>query len=454
MNIRTSILVLVLLAALPELSGALDNPSHLPLDLKGVEPFRFVLLGDLHVTDLDDDDLFMRQLVDELNGLAGIDFILDAGDVLDPIVEGDPATSERTLALYQNHISRSKVPWHVVKGNHDFKISDAQWTQYFGNPGRFVFRHKNVWFVAFNTGIETWYDLKVAQTELDWIAQVLQDIPQDEPIIALTHYPLGYGIPNPHYYGIHNRDELLGLFADHNLIAFLAGHYHGGGCMIKDDLLCYTTKSISINRNPKHDEETYAVFTVSGQGLSWEAIPYTQHKSLKKMFIPSDQTPVYLEGHGWSKPTQLCGRSCRGSFAREGYGCRPAFFILPNKDTDHVKLEVDVLCDHQATIEIWVDYWDGGGQFDYKMGDIKLTDDNSWKTYQFDIDLVTDVYEKDRNLWENKPVTFVFWDSEAQKLTHAIFVSRISFIDRSKHILNVGNESGNMLNPCDEEITE
>ena len=80
-------------------------------------PLSFLHIGDLHMTDAGlQNHLDLRRIVDEVNGhaLNQIDFVYLPGD------NADDGTPEQ-FRIVGDEMSRLKLPWFAIPGDHDFK---------------------------------------------------------------------------------------------------------------------------------------------------------------------------------------------------------------------------------------------------------------------------------------------------------------------------------------------
>lgn len=178
--------------------------------------FRFAQLTDIHLSGKEGphtEDL-MRS-IEQINDTQGLDFVLVTGDVSDC---GDRAT----LLVVKDCLSRLRIPYYIILGNHETKWSDSgctAWQEVFGYE-RFEFTHEGVHFLGFNTGPLMRMALgHVVPQDLTWMEERMAACQPDEPILIVTHYPL---IPGD----VDNWYQVTECLRRHNVRLCIGGHYH------------------------------------------------------------------------------------------------------------------------------------------------------------------------------------------------------------------------------------
>ncbi len=215
------------------------------------EPFTFLFLTDAH-------------LQPELNAAIGTDmafkrarnikadFAINGGDhVFDSL--GVP--KERALALFDLYGKTEQdlgLKVHHTLGNHDVlgvypasgmpptdplygkKLFEDRFGKLF-----YSFDHKGHHFIVLDSiGItpDRAYEGRIDAAQLQWLAADLAALPAGTPIIVSVHIPLvtAYAayLPEPpkpaahHSLTVANANEVLDLFAGHNVLGVLQGHTH------------------------------------------------------------------------------------------------------------------------------------------------------------------------------------------------------------------------------------
>jgi 3',5'-cyclic-AMP phosphodiesterase len=215
------------------------------------EPFTFLFVTDAH-------------LQPELNGVVGTDlafkkaravkadFAINGGDhVFDSL--GVPKQRALTLFdLYDKTEQDLGVKVYHTIGNHDvlgvYPASGiAQDDPLYGKKlfeerfGKlyYSFNHKGHHFIVLDSiGItpDRAYEGRVDAAQLQWLAADLAALPPGTPVIVSIHIPLvtafGAYIPEttvaPAHHGLSvaNANQVLDLFAGHNVLGVLQGHTH------------------------------------------------------------------------------------------------------------------------------------------------------------------------------------------------------------------------------------
>ena len=198
-------------------------------------PFSFALLTDIHVapnarTAIED----LRNSVNEINHISGIDFVLVSGDITDC---GDRPSME----LVKQELDRLRVPYYVTSGNHETKWSESGCTAFskvFGSD-RFELLHKGVYFLGFNSGpVIKMADGHVAPQDMSWLEHnLMEKTSRDNAvryIIPVTHYPLQEG-------DVDNWFDVTDVLRRFNVQCVVGGHYHRNllfNCDGIPDVLC------------------------------------------------------------------------------------------------------------------------------------------------------------------------------------------------------------------------
>ncbi|MDO9153226.1 MAG: PQQ-binding-like beta-propeller repeat protein [Paludibacter sp.] len=218
--------------------------------VNAAEKFRFALFTDLHIqlTNLQpDEDLY--NAVKDINSLPNIDFVIVSGDITE---SGDVASLKKAKSILDN----LRIPYYITSGNHETKWSESGATDFgkiFGND-KFVFIHKGVQFIGFNTGpIIKMGDGHIAPQDIDWVNTELTKTPVSMPVIAITHYPLLSG-------DVDNWYDMTDVLRKFNVQAVLGGHYH------RNAMLNYENIPGIVNRSTLRAKDStggYSLYTVS-----------------------------------------------------------------------------------------------------------------------------------------------------------------------------------------------
>ncbi len=205
--------------------------EHAPKD-----GFWFAQASDLHITDTRSVELLNRA-VDQLNADPRLQFSLWLGDLT-------RGSTPDEMVLARLALDRLERPRYTVRGNHDQAagVYEAQ----FG-PLNQVFEAGGWKFILLDTNPGD--DVALRESSLAWLRAQLAATPAATPLVLCTHHPL---MPHTKRYRLAGADEVLKLFAGHNLKACLAGHFHGNQEEVVGGVLFTTTQCLSSTRG-NHD---------------------------------------------------------------------------------------------------------------------------------------------------------------------------------------------------------
>jgi Icc protein len=204
------------------------------------KPFTFLFYTDAH-------------LEPELNGVVGTemafkkgrgikaDFAINGGDhVFDALA----VPKQRSLMLWDMYDKAQQdlgLKCYHTLGNHDvcgIYPASGLFEERFGKT-YYSFDHKGHHFIVLDTiGItpDHHYEGRVDEAQLQWLAADLAALPAGTPVIVAGHIPLVTAfasyVPAPNAppvrnsTSVGNANEVLNLFAGHNVIGVLQGHTH------------------------------------------------------------------------------------------------------------------------------------------------------------------------------------------------------------------------------------
>lgn len=232
----------------------------------GSGDFTFAAINDLHVLDTKSAGI-VNQAVNNINADNRVQFT---------VVLGDIATGGRyqELKLAKVALDRLDKPWYAIPGNHDV---DMKTKDIFGNykavygPTRWDEGEEGWLFIGLNSCEESKSDVSIQPDEVAWLEQTLKKVNRERPIALFAHHPFN---PNTRAYRVQNADEILGMFAEHNLNLVAAGHYHGNQVEEHNGVLFTTTACCSSTRD-NHDEtreKGYRLFHVAGNTIETEFV--------------------------------------------------------------------------------------------------------------------------------------------------------------------------------------
>ncbi|MBK7096720.1 MAG: PQQ-binding-like beta-propeller repeat protein [Saprospiraceae bacterium] len=214
------------------------------------QSFNFALFSDLHIQISNPEasgDL--ENAVESVNNTAGIDFIIVSGDITET---GDLLSLKEAKTL----LDKLKKPYYIIAGNHETKWSESGYTDFskvFGDD-KFSFTHNGIKFIGFTTGpVIKMGDGHISPQDIAWVKKELSEIPEDMPVIAVTHYPLLAG-------DVDNWYEMTDILRKYNVQLVLGGHYH------KNSAVNYDGLSGILNRSTlktKGDSGGFNIYSIS-----------------------------------------------------------------------------------------------------------------------------------------------------------------------------------------------
>ena len=215
-----------------------------------IEPFRFALFTDLHISISNKTPAIdLQSVVNEVNSSVGLDFVIVSGDVSE---NGDSLSLREAKTI----LDKLKIPYYITAGNHETKWSESGATDFakiFGND-KFSFIHKGFEFIGFTTGpIIKMGDGHIAPQDIDWVKSELSKTVSKIPVFVITHYPLQTG-------DVDNWYEMTDIIRKFNVQAVLNGHYH------RNMILNYDGIPGIVNRTTLRDKDSvggYSIYSIS-----------------------------------------------------------------------------------------------------------------------------------------------------------------------------------------------
>ncbi len=237
-----------------------DNPQD--------ASFNFIVVNDTHYKD-DNCAAYLRAAFEQMTERHRFDFVLVAGDVS---TMGKP----EELTAFRNITKEClPVPVHCVLGNHDCPGPDRRaWVETYGMDSvNFSFDHKGWTFLGIDTtdrGKSS--DVVVSPETLAWIRNTLRSTPSRRPLVLFGHHPLAEGV----HYRVVNADEILNLFAAHNLRHVFNGHFHGLTEKKSGSVNLTTNRCLSFSRG-NHDgskEKGYFLARAADGNVTYEFVEF------------------------------------------------------------------------------------------------------------------------------------------------------------------------------------
>jgi len=244
----------------PDINLARLKPSF------GGGNFTFAAVNDLHVLDTKSAGI-VNEAVKSINSDKRVQFT---------VVLGDISTGGRyeELKLAKVALDRLEKPCLAIPGNHDV---DMKAKDIFGNfttacgPVHWDEGEEGWLFIGLNSCEGSESDVTIPPSELDWLGKTLGKVNRGRPIALFAHHPFN---PNTKAYRVKNADDVLGMFAQHNLKLVAAGHYHGNQVEEQNGILFTTTACCSSTRDnfDKTPEKGYRLFHVVDETIETEFV--------------------------------------------------------------------------------------------------------------------------------------------------------------------------------------
>ncbi|SHN35119.1 Calcineurin-like phosphoesterase [Cyclobacterium lianum] len=199
------------------------------LGLRAQSTFSFVQMCDtqLGMGGYAHDVKTFRQAVKQINALDA-DFVVICGDLVHN-------ASDSSYADFKSIREGFTLPSYLVSGNHDVgNVPNDTSLQYYRKTiGKdyYRFRHKKHAFVVTNTQLWKVRVGNESEKHDQWLKKTIKRQKNDRyPTFVLGHYPLYTEDPEEadHYYNLPDttRKQLLELFVENNVAAYLSGHTH------------------------------------------------------------------------------------------------------------------------------------------------------------------------------------------------------------------------------------
>ena len=181
-----------------------------------------------------------RHVIREINNQENLDFIVHLGDMVHP-VPAIPDLFGQACDRYREIAAESRLPIHVLPGNHDVGDKPVDWTpaicvadeflqlyrEQFGSDF-YAFQHKGVHFVQLNAPLLN-SGLASEAKQRDWAEQYF-DTHRSDRFVVNFHYPVFLADRNEdsHYDNIDEpgRTWLLDLLERYSVEMVFTGHVH------------------------------------------------------------------------------------------------------------------------------------------------------------------------------------------------------------------------------------
>ena len=256
---------------------------------------RFALVADPQYADADPKSgrhyrrgkTHLEALVTQLNDIPQLDFVFNLGDIVNGNAEGD-------FPMMIDIFKQCRHPVKHTVGNHDLVRQTAADAAAVCGIDSFFFEFAigGFRFIALDSMDESifsppgsprlaraqklleahprkWgYNGQLSPERMDWLERLLDDAAScGQRAIVLTHIPILIEAACPDTVAW-NNDEMLLLIDRHpNVIAWLAGHEHAGGCAVRNGVLHKCVKG-----NCETERPTASIVTLAPDHIELSAI--------------------------------------------------------------------------------------------------------------------------------------------------------------------------------------
>jgi len=229
------------------------------------------------------DILAFDQAVEQIN-IINPDFVIICGDLVD-------IANDSSFADFIKIKEDLNIPCYCVPGNHDVEnIPNSNTLNYYRKTigqDYYEFQHNGYSFILTNS--QLWKEDVEGESEKhnDWFIKTLTSQSyKTNPVIVVGHYPLYIENMNEdeNYFNIpiDKRLELLKLFSQNNVLAYLSGHAHELVINNHNNIQLVTGETTSLNFDKR--PLGFRLWTVSSDTLKHHFIAL--EKQIEKWINP------------------------------------------------------------------------------------------------------------------------------------------------------------------------
>ena len=226
----------------------------------------FVQISDLHIKD-QASAAFVGRAVDWLNdprtfGNHKPAFIAVTGDL-----SNKGAKCE--LQLCRVTLSKLKLPWYVIPGNHDVIVHGrpCDFDKVFPNSNRYTVEVGGYRFL-FDSGSMNAVTSNSMQSFDKWLTSQISSAPADTRFVIFTHYPYGKGAP--HCVNGRLREKVVNAMKKRRVLAVLSGHSHADSTAFENGGIFKTIPCLSSWRHNRRGTQgkVAALYVLDGNKIS------------------------------------------------------------------------------------------------------------------------------------------------------------------------------------------
>jgi predicted phosphodiesterase len=226
----------------------------------------FVQISDLHIKD-QASAAFVARAVDWLNdprtfGNRKPAFIAITGDISNKGTKAE-------LQLCRVTLSKLKLPWYVIPGNHDVIAHGrpCDFDRVFPSSNRYAVEVGGYRFL-FDSGSMNAVTSNRMPSFDDWLTSQMSSAPANTRFVVFTHYP--YGKSAPHRLGGWLREKVIKVSRNGRVLAVLSGHSHADSTSFGSGVIFKTIPCLSSWRHNRRGTQgkVAALYVVDGGKVS------------------------------------------------------------------------------------------------------------------------------------------------------------------------------------------
>ena len=262
--------------------------------------FSALIFGDPQPYNMEELNHFSKGIVDEVEGISGMQFGLSLGDLV-----GDDLSLH---SPYIDAVQKVGIPWYNLMGNHDMNyealadsLSDESFEAAFG-PANYSFNYGNAHFIVLDDILypdprdNKGYWAGFRQDQLDFIENDLALVDTGKLVVLAFHIPLKNSEANYRY---KDRQQLFDLLSPYPHTLSLSAHTH----LQRNDL--FTEKDGWKGSNPHHE---YNAGTTSGDWYSGELNENGVPVSTMRDGTPKGYAFLHVDGNSYSIQYKVAGK--------------------------------------------------------------------------------------------------------------------------------------------------
>ncbi len=175
---------------------------------------KFALMSDIHISVGAPSEKSTAACVEDINKNSEIQFVMINGDIANFGYDSELESAKSIL-------SKLKVPWFIIPGNHDNTWSESgtnSFSQIFGYE-RYEFEAGGYKFIGTPCGPNIrMAPALVPKESMVWLEEQLRKLPDDQPLFFANHYPLDTSLLQ--------YDKVIELLKTKNTQLVFSGHWH------------------------------------------------------------------------------------------------------------------------------------------------------------------------------------------------------------------------------------